>query len=253
MNPNKYKTYENGKDGPLLSYFLNNKSRPMMKWLHYFDIYETYFSRYRNTPVNMLEIGVAEGGSLEMWQKYFGKKARIFGVDINPDCKRFEEGNVKVFIGDQADRNFLRTLKQKIPKLDIILDDGGHTMNQQIATFEELYPHIKDDGVYLCEDLHTSYWAEFGGGYKKKSSFIEYSKNLIDKLNTYHSKEKQLRSDEFTDSAYSIAYYDSVVAIVKSKRVRLPKSMTTGLPTYAKLLGPALGPLTRAKKKYLKS
>ena len=79
-------------------------------------------------------------------------------------------------------------MKAKIPKIDILIDDGGHSMNQQIISFEELYSHIKEDGIYLCEDLHTSYWKTYGGGYKNKESFIEYSKNFIDYINAFHSE-----------------------------------------------------------------
>jgi hypothetical protein len=107
-----------------------------------------------------------------MWKDYFGDKAVIFGIDIDPRCKQFEEENIKIFIGSQSDRNFLRDIKKTIPKIDVLIDDGGHTMNQQIVSYEELFDHIKEDGVYLCEDLHTSYWRSFGGGHKRRGSFI---------------------------------------------------------------------------------
>jgi len=122
-----------------------------------------------------------------MWKKYFGAGAQIFGLDIDPQCKLFEEDRIRIFIGDQGDRQFLRLLKQQLPKLDILIDDGGHTMEQQIVTFQELFPHISANGVYMCEDLHTSYWRSYGGGYLNPNSFVEYSKRLIDYLNAYHS------------------------------------------------------------------
>jgi len=115
-----------------------------------------------------------------MWSHYFGSNAKIYGIDVDPKCAQYDLGeNIEVIIGSQEDRNFLSNLKNLIPKIDILIDDGGHTMNQQITTYEELFPHIKEDGVYLCEDLHTSYWPKFGGGYKKEGTFIEYSKNFI--------------------------------------------------------------------------
>ena len=91
-------------------------------------------------------------------------------------------------------------------------------MKQQIVSFEELYDHVKEDGVYVCEDVHTSYWPEFGGGFKNPDSFIEFSKSLIDKLNAYHSKSKLLQVDPFTRSTDSIHFYDSMIVI--EKRVR---------------------------------
>src|SRR5688572_16048006 len=86
--------------------FDSHKGRLIHKWDHYFEIYEKHFSRYRNSPVNILEIGVSHGGSLQMWRKYFGDHANIFGVDINPECKKFEDGKTKIYIGSQEDDQF---------------------------------------------------------------------------------------------------------------------------------------------------
>jgi 23S rRNA U2552 (ribose-2'-O)-methylase RlmE/FtsJ len=147
----------------LEKYFFNNKGHLIDKWRHYFDIYDRYFSRFRGQSVHVMEIGVDQGGSLQMWKNYFGPKARIYGVDINPDCKRLEEEQISIFIGSQESKPFLRSLKSAIPKLDILIDDGGHTIKQQITTFEELYEYIHAYGVYLCEDLHSSYRRKRGG------------------------------------------------------------------------------------------
>ena len=177
----------------LEKYFKENNRRVISKWSHYFDVYERHFSRFRNKEITILEIGVYQGGSLQMWRSYFGDKVKIYGVDIHPRCKELEEDNVEIFIGSQSDRNFLRELKKKIPPVDILIDDGGHTMRQQIITYEELFDHVKEDGVYLCEDLHTSYWADFGGGFRRKGTFIEYSKSFIDYLNAYHSRQTSFK------------------------------------------------------------
>ena len=211
----------------LKSYFENNKGNSINKWMHYFDVYEFWFKEYRNKPLVILEIGVFQGGSLQMWRNYFGENAEIIGVDINPECKRFETGKTKIFIGSQEDRSFLKDLKKQIPKIDILIDDGGHTMNQQIVAFEELYDHINDDGIYLCEDLHTSYWRDYKGGYKDPGSFIEYSKNFIDQINAWHSKVKELKVDRFTITTDSIHYYDSMLVVKKGLR-EPPLNFTMG-------------------------
>ena len=152
-----------------------------------------------------------------MWKNYFGQKAKIYGVDINPNCKQLEEDRISIFIGDQGDKNFLRVLKKNIPKIDILVDDGGHEMKQQIITFEELFPHISSNGVYLCEDLHTSYMKKFGGGYKEKNTFIEYSKNFIDQINAWFSEEpNRFRVTDLTRTVYSLHYYNSVLVIEKN-------------------------------------
>lgn len=224
-------------------YFYGNKSRLIHKWTHYFEIYDRHFARFRNKPVTVVEIGVAKGGSLQMWKQYFGAQARIVGVDVDPTCVAYEEPQIEVVIGDQEDRSFLRALRARIPVIDILIDDGGHTMKQQIATFEELFPHVAPDGVYLCEDLHTSYWKEFGGGFRAPGSFIEYSKSLIDALNAWHAPQPskprrkrwyrrrpppQLSVSDFTRSAHSLHFYDSVLVIEKRPRSAPVHVMTGG-------------------------
>lgn len=211
----------------LVKFFENNTENCINKWMHYFDIYDNFFKSYRNKPAVILEIGVYQGGSLKMWRNYFGENALIYGIDINPECKQFETENIKIFIGSQEDPEFLQYVKSQIPKIDILIDDGGHTMGQQIVSFEELYDHIKDDGVYLIEDLHTSYWPNFGGGYKNQKSFIEYSKNFIDFINAWHSQDAHLKVNEFTKSAYALHYYDSIL-VVEKRKIQEPKTKMIG-------------------------
>jgi cephalosporin hydroxylase len=202
----------------LEKYFRQNDKRLIHKWAHYFDVYDRHFSKFRNKKIVILEIGVSQGGSLQMWRNYFGKEAKIYGIDIDPRCKELEEENIKILIGSQSDRNFLKEVKMQIPPIDILIDDGGHTMIQQIVSYEELFDHIKVDGVYLCEDLHTSYLIEYGGGHKRRGTFIEYSKNFIDYLNAYHSGQKTLTVNNFTKSVNSIHYYDSIIVIEKGEK-----------------------------------
>ena len=227
------------------NYFDNNNQRLIHKWQHYFDIYEKHFNKYRDKEIVVVEIGVSHGGSLQMWKSYFGKKAKIFGIDVDPRCKEFEEDNIKVLIGSQSDRNFLNKVKETIPKIDILIDDGGHTMNQQIISFEELFPHISENGIYLCEDVHTSYRLRFGGGHKRRGTFMEFSKNLLDDLNAYHSEQRNLKVTEYTKSLGGIHFYDSIVVFDKKKQINTPYRRRTGkisfeenervLPMYLKI------------------
>jgi hypothetical protein len=212
----------------LEKYFLNNRGNMMDKWRHYFEIYDRHLSKYRGKEVVLVEFGIFHGGSLQMWKEYFGPRAKIYGIDINPECKKLEEEQVEVIIGDQEDRNFLQSLSHIIPRIDILIDDGGHTMNQQITTFEELYYCIDSNGVYICEDLHTSYWEGFQGGHKKNGTFIENSKDYIDHLNAWHSREPEnLFVTEFTESTYSMHYYDSVLVIEK-RPLAPPENIRSG-------------------------
>ena len=130
---------------------------------------------------------------------------------------RFEEDNIKVFIGRQENRTFMRELKSKIPRLDILIDDGGHQMHELKATFEEMFSHVKEDGgIYWAEDLHTSYITHYGGGFRKPYTFIEYAKNWIDDMNAYYAKEiGGVKPGYFTEHAKGVYFYDSVVVIEK--------------------------------------
>ena len=213
------------------NYFYNNKKNLIHKWDHYFEIYDRHFRKYRNKDVVLLEVGVSRGGSLQMWSDYFGKGSKFYGIDIDPRCKEFENQNTKIFIGSQSDRKFLDYVKDNIPPVDILIDDGGHYMNQQIILFEQLFGYIKKNGVYLCEDTHSSYWLVFGGGYKRRGTFIEYSKNFIDMLNAFHSEQSKYKINNFTKSVNSIHYYDSVLVIEKRKREK-PKDVVSGIISF---------------------
>jgi hypothetical protein len=192
------------------------------KWNHYIEIYDRHFSIFRNKEIVFIEIGVSHGGSLQMWREYFGEKAFLIGVDINPECKKFEKENTKIFIGSQTDEKFLTDLKSKIPLVDILIDDGGHTMKQQITTFNILFEHVKMNGLYVCEDLHTSYWSQYGGGLYKKDSFIEFSKRFIDNLHAWYMPKQNTRKvfNKITTSVRGLHFYDSILVIEKENIIK---------------------------------
>ena len=123
-----------------------------MKWRHYFEIYDRHLAKFAGEQAKLLEIGIYAGGSLDMWREYLGPGSELYGVDIDPYCTRFDEATV--FIGDQADRAFWQRFRAETPPLDIVIDDGGHTVDQQRVTLEELLPHLRPGGVYICEDVH---------------------------------------------------------------------------------------------------
>ncbi|WP_296001152.1 class I SAM-dependent methyltransferase [Rugamonas sp.] len=216
----------------LIDFFENHEHRMIHKWMHYFEIYERHFHQFRGRPLTMMEFGVLHGGSLQMWKWYFGAEAQIHGVDINPRCAELAEDRITIHIGDQESRESLRNLTLTVPKCDIVLDDGGHTMLQQRTTFEELWSHLNVGGVYLCEDMHTSYWPGFfGGGYKQPHTFMEYTKNLIDQLNAWYTRDPALAVNDFTRSAFAIHYYDSIMVIEK-REIRPPHARMKGTPSF---------------------
>lgn len=139
--------------GSPLRALVDESGRSIWKWEHYFEIYERHFRRFIGLPVTVLEIGVMGGGSLDLWRRYFGPKASIYGVDINPTCKSLEPDH-KILIGDQGSHEFWRTFKTLVPSVDILIDDGSHRPEDQIVTLEEMLPHISPGGVFFCEDIH---------------------------------------------------------------------------------------------------
>lgn len=209
--------------GKLRELFESNDGNLIDKWDHYIDIYERYFERYIGKELVILEIGIFQGGSLGIWKKYFGDKVRIIGIDVNEDCLRFKEDGIDIFIGSQEDPAFLKELKSKIPMIDILIDDGGHTMKQQITTFQELFSHVKNDGLYICEDTHTSYWMAYGGSLRHPNSFIERSKDLIDSLSKWHYGIP----DIYSKSILGIHFYNSLVIFEKGT-ISEPKARQIG-------------------------
>lgn len=200
--------------GYLHRYFLNNSSKRLHKWVHYFDIYERHFSRFRGKSPVFLEIGVFGGGSLAMWKDYFGEGSKIIGIDINPDCKQHESEGVKIYTGSQDDPALIGEVLKDFPSIDIVLDDGSHVMRHMIATFNLLYGKINSAGLYMVEDTHTCYWDEYEGGLSKPDTFIEFTKRKFDELNAFHTRG-EVEISEFTRSTDFIALYDSVVVFEK--------------------------------------
>jgi len=165
-------------------------------------------SQYRNRPITFVEVGILGGGSLFMWRDFFGPEARIIGIDLNPEAKKWEKDGFEIFIGSQSDPKFWSELFLKIGSVDIVLDDGGHTNEQQIVTSACCIPRINDNGMMIVEDVHTSYMKRFGN--PSPYSFINYSKNIIDKIFSRSAEIPDLVG-ALKDYVYSIEFFVSIV------------------------------------------
>ena len=193
--------------------YKSDEGRLTYKIKSYEPIYETFLEGYRNKEVTLVEFGVGYGGSLQMWRTYLGPEALIYGIDKD-DARCYQEYRITCIQGDQGDISFLKSLPSRIPDIDVVIDDGSHVCKHQVDTFESMFPAIKRGGLYFCEDTHTSYRDEYGGGYKREGSFIEYCKGLVDALN--HRESDAIPKPDFINEIESISFHRSLVMVKKS-------------------------------------
>jgi len=213
--------FEKEENNPLWDYFQNHKEgQGIWKWEHYFDIYHRHLQKFVGKKVDVLEIGIYSGGSLEMWRSYFGEKCHIYGVDIEEACKEYENDYVSVFIGDQEDTNFWKEFRNTVEGIDILIDDGGHTSEQQQVTLEQMLQYIRPGGIYICEDIHGTF-----------NKFSGFAAGLVNELNS-------MNNSEFQSSVHSIHFYPYMLVIEKHlvhpKKLNAPKHGTIWQPFFNK-------------------
>src|ERR1700755_181033 len=158
------------------------------KWDHYLEAYSRVMAPLRDQPVTILEIGVQNGGSLEIWASYFDKARAIVGVDIDPGCGalKYDDPRISVITGDAKLNDTRESIEKKSSSFDIVIDDGSHMSKDVIATFLSLFPLLAPTGIYIIEDLQCSYWKEFGGELFAPYSAISFFKTLVDTTNQEH-------------------------------------------------------------------
>jgi 23S rRNA U2552 (ribose-2'-O)-methylase RlmE/FtsJ len=224
--------------------YFAHKNYASDKWDNYLEIYETYLRPYINKNAHILEIGVQNGGFLQVLDKYLGN-AKIYGIDIDPNvCKQNFGGNITALCFDATKIESLEKSSISNIEFDVIIDDASHHNKDVIDTFKLSFPKLKKGGVYIVEDVHTSYWAEYGGGYLDEKSSMEYFKHLSDSLNRFHIKENNILNGQLKNISStsdqeiknivnwieSITFFDSVIVIKKSKEERSSpyKRISTG-------------------------
>jgi hypothetical protein len=200
--------------GTLRGYFDSHQNGDgIFKWTHYFEMYERHLSRFVNSEVAICEIGIYSGGSLQMWKRYFGERCCVYGVDIEPACKSYEGNDVRVFIGDQADRLFWQKFRREVPSLDILIDDGGHEPAQQIVTLEETLPYLNPGGVYICEDIHG-----VPNGFARYASGLALSLNaaLDFQANTDIDRAISVKASSFQACVRAVSVYPFAIVIERN-------------------------------------
>ena len=195
-------------DNPLREYFEANGTGPgIVKWTHYFDAYQRHLAKFVGSPVNVVEVGVYAGGSLQMWRSYLGEESHVYGIDIQPACRVYATEGISVFIGDQADRSFWSGFRGEVPDVDVVIDDGGHTAEQQMVTLEEMLPHLRAGGVYICEDV-----------LELNNRFATFAAAFVDELNRLGEPAGSIdrrTASEFQRAIHSIHFYPFMTVIEK--------------------------------------
>jgi hypothetical protein len=183
--------------GDMAQMFYSHDGRLAHKWDHYQGIYDRHLARFCGTASKFLEIRVSHSGLLQIWRKYFGPNATIFGVDVDPRCSVVDDPpSINVRIGSQTDVASLRSVVAEMGDIDVVLDDGSHYFAHQRATFDALFPLLSAEGVYIVEHLQTNYWrGRYQGGWRLRSTFLEQMKDLIDDMNAWWHTRRQRRPD----------------------------------------------------------
>ena len=161
--------------------WVSNPGSYSVKFTSFFQAYADILSRFRDKEVTIAEIGVLDSGSLLAWQKWFGNKATIIGIDANPDVKKFEKDNIKIEIGNQADPVFWEGFFARYPDVDIVIDDGGHQYFQQAITLFSILNYSQKQTLILFEDVHTSFFSNFANP-NDEETFLDLMKQLVDNI-----------------------------------------------------------------------
>lgn len=205
---------------PTLRYlYENHHGKVSDKWSIYLDEYQRLLHSFQDKPVCLLEIGVQNGGSLEIWNKYFPNARNIVGCDIDTKCAALSYSNssIEIVIGDIcSDATAQAVLTVCNGPIDIVIDDGSHTSEDIITTFFKIFGHLSDGGIYLAEDLHCSYWPGFQGGLHHPHSSISFFKRLIDITNFEHWEEDMTRCNYISELIPINSSYEELLSTIHS-------------------------------------
>jgi len=179
----------------LKNLFIHHKGKYSDKWSFYLNEWDKLFLPYRQANINLLEIGVHNGGSLEIWAKYFQNAKHLIGCDIDEACHKlhFDDSRISVLIGDVNSDHIEQAIVDITPGLDIIIDDGSHQSGDIIRAFSRYFKYLNPNGIYIIEDLHASYWDDYNGGLHAPYASMSFFKRLVDITNYEHWRIAQSR------------------------------------------------------------
>jgi predicted O-methyltransferase YrrM len=184
-------------DPTLWELYESHRGKVSDKWMLYLSEYERLLAPRRPSVMRMLEIGVQNGGSLEIWARYFPELRRLVGCDINADCARlsFEDTRVSVVLGDANTDAVAKRITAHCERFDLVIDDGSHLSGDIVRSFCRYFDHVTDGGLYIVEDLHCSYWHSHEGGLFHPTSPMAFFKRLADVPNHEHWGVSRTRRD----------------------------------------------------------
>jgi len=204
----------------LIDLYRQHQGKVSDKWSVYLDEYDRLFSGIKKNPVRILEIGIQNGGSLELWSKYFPNSQVIVGCDINSNCSEltFDDPRIQIVIGDANTDTVEKDILNHSKSFDIIIDDGSHKSSDITKSFSRYFRHLNYGGIFFVEDLHCSYWNEFEGGLYFPYSSMAFFKRLADIVNYEHwgiKKDRRQLLQGFSDKL-SIVFDDNELANIHS-------------------------------------
>ena len=225
-------------DDSLTELFLKHDGKAIDKWEQYLGVYDCELAALvaAGRPLRLLEVGVQNGGSLELWRKFLPEGSEICGLDIDPRVSSREfESHVRVYVADATDAERVEEVLGSAT-FDVIIDDASHVCSDVCRTFELLFRHLAPGGRYVIEDLHCSYDPTYGGGLRAAGSSIEHLKHLIDCLHCDYLAADAVERAEFdrlsryNRSLARITFYDSIAVVEKlpSEKVRPYRRMLGG-------------------------
>jgi hypothetical protein len=209
----------------------------------YHRFYEGVMRPLRSKPICMLEIGVERGASMCAWEEYFiHPSTRLFGIGYKNHQSMYKENiteRTTLFMGDQSDVHFLeRFLKDcGVRSFDIIIDDGSHVPSHQRTSFENLWSSVAPGGIYVVEDIETSYWRPdvsiYGYSLAGETSFVDYCKGLADDVNVEFSKKRgavrDLHSVTFVQNAVILKKQDAADAPYANRDYRMSSALKASI------------------------
>ena len=204
----------------LLDFYKTHTGRVSDKLAFYLREYDRVFEPYREQTISLLEIGIQNGGSLEIWSQYFPNAQKFVGCDINPDCANltYADPRIAVIVGDATTLETQAQVLKLSASFDLIIDDGSHTSSDIVKAFAQYFPALKKGGMFVAEDLHCSYWQDFEGGIFHPYSSITFFKHLADIVNHEHWGISKKRTDllEKFSQKFSIKFSEEWLSQIHS-------------------------------------